>query len=260
MNGVIYKATNTVNGKVYIGQTIEGFERRMKKHLYLAENGGQTIFYKAIRKYGEENFIWEIVGVATSKEELDEKEIFWIKELNSYAFNENSNGYNMTKGGDGTIGFSPSEETRKKIGSIHKGKTISKETREKMSKARRGEKHWNYGNHHSEETKKKIGESLNMKGENNPMFGKKHSERARKKIGDARRGAKSPNAKSVVKLDLEGNFIEKFDTAQQGADSVCGDRSGIIKCCKGKYKTHKGFKWVYADDYVGDSNVGFTED
>lgn len=102
-HGIIYKATNLINGKVYIGKTTMPFAQRKSKHKYNAfkEDGDayEYHFYRAIRKYGWDNFKWEIIDEADTKEELNEKEVFWIEYYDSYY-----NGYNMTKGGDGTVG------------------------------------------------------------------------------------------------------------------------------------------------------------
>lgn len=94
---IIYKATNKINNKIYIGQTTKKLEDRMKSHLSKFKNS-KTIFSKAINKHGFENFIFEIIDNANNKDELDEKEIYWIKELNSLT----PNGYNICSGGQGT--------------------------------------------------------------------------------------------------------------------------------------------------------------
>ena len=85
---------------------------------------------------------------------------------------------NLTNGGDGTSGWVPSEETRRKMSS----RIPSEETRAKMSEARKGEKNHNYGKTHSEETRRKISEA--QKGEKNHFYGKTASEETRKKISE----------------------------------------------------------------------------
>lgn len=92
----IYKITNKINNKVYIGQTIHSIESRWKRHQYDAFKK-DTHFARAIRKYGAENFIVEQIDIANSKEELNEKEIYWIKYYNSTI-----DGYNSTDGGEDT--------------------------------------------------------------------------------------------------------------------------------------------------------------
>lgn len=90
---VIYKITNIITNDFYIGKT-KNAEKRFYNHKYKATNNrSQTHFHRAIRKYGIENFIFSILENVESEELLNEREIFWIKELNPH--------YNMTMGGDG---------------------------------------------------------------------------------------------------------------------------------------------------------------
>ena len=102
--GYIYKITNRLNGKIYIG-----------KHKYskyeLDENytASGTYINRSIKKYGIENFIKELVDSAQTLEELNEKEIYYIEKFNS----RRPNGYNLTSGGDGLK--DPDGETRRKM-------------------------------------------------------------------------------------------------------------------------------------------------
>ena len=95
---IIYKATNTVNGKCYIGQTRHSLEYRKRVHLTKARQGVLTHFYSAIRKYGERSFEWEIICSAKDKQTLNELETFYITKYDSIR-----NGYNMVDGGDNNI-------------------------------------------------------------------------------------------------------------------------------------------------------------
>ena len=83
----IYKTTNLINGKIYVGQHISN------NKFYL---GSGTILRNAIKKYGQVNFKREIIEICTTKELLDEREIFWISELNS---TDRKIGYNIRTGG-----------------------------------------------------------------------------------------------------------------------------------------------------------------
>ena len=74
---IVYKITNKLNGKVYIGQTTEGIEKRWKRHCGYQINDG-TYFHNAIKKYGAENFTIEIIDKAKNQEELNELEFFYI--------------------------------------------------------------------------------------------------------------------------------------------------------------------------------------
>lgn len=99
--GIIYCYTNKINGKKYIGMTMYP-KRRQYEHLHEAANGNKKKkpFYNAILKYGIDNFDYIVLEKA-SREKLPEREMYWIKKLNSFG----KNGYNMTMGGDNPLGY-----------------------------------------------------------------------------------------------------------------------------------------------------------
>lgn len=97
MYGIIYKVTNKTNGKVYIGQTVKSLQERKYHHYYRAKNEPEvthTHFINALRKYPEEDFLWEIIDTADTPEELNRKEQEYIIEYDSIY-----NGYNTQAGG-----------------------------------------------------------------------------------------------------------------------------------------------------------------
>lgn len=114
--GTIYKITNTLNGKAYVGKTRQSFKRRITEHKRDSSKGRPGID-AAIAKYGWANFTAEIIEVCPV-EMLNEREIYWIKKLGTKV----PNGYNITDGGDGGRGHSPSAETRAKLSKALKGR------------------------------------------------------------------------------------------------------------------------------------------
>lgn len=112
---VIYKATNTVNGKEYIGFALD-LERRKRAHYNRANRGDGEYFHNAIRKYGFDAFEWAVL-----KEEatLDD-EILLIEQHGTY-----ENGYNLTKGGEGKLGCEVTEETKQKISKARKKQVLT---------------------------------------------------------------------------------------------------------------------------------------
>jgi group I intron endonuclease len=124
MDHVIYKITNTVNGKIYIGQTKKfrgekkyGIEKRFKSHISASKrNKGCPKLCNSMRKYGSDKFIIEQIDEA-SVDHIDEKEIHYIKLYNST--NDNI-GYNITMGGGGLKSVHPTDETRKKMSNARK--------------------------------------------------------------------------------------------------------------------------------------------
>ena len=119
---LIYKVTNTVNGKIYIGQTVRTLKERKQEHLLSAKQGYNFKFYNAIRKYGEDVFTWKIIQRCDTIEELNNAESHWVAYYNSY-----NNGYNMTPGGE----FNPMLD--KEIRHKHLVKVQSDEFRHKVS-------------------------------------------------------------------------------------------------------------------------------
>lgn len=107
--GCIYKLTNTVNGKLYIGKSLN-FRMRRSQHKNSWKPGRpKTYLSRAIKKYGWENFKVEILISDVPAEDLSNLEKSYIEVEESF-----DKGYNLTKGGDGTLGHIPSKETREK--------------------------------------------------------------------------------------------------------------------------------------------------
>lgn len=130
MFGYIYKTTNRVNGKIYIGQ-----HRASTFESYL---GSGKKLWNAIYKYGIDNFMVEMLCKCESNDELDEKEKYYIKLFDACNVNV---GYNIAEGGRNRMtGEHLSKEHRQKISQTLKGHKVSDETREKMSAAKRGHK------------------------------------------------------------------------------------------------------------------------
>lgn len=139
----IYKITNNLNGKSYIGQTVQSLRQRKREHLYRMVNQPERKekLYMALRKHGIENFTWEVLESCNTVDELNERERHYINSLNTY-----NRGYNMTEGGD-----SVGEETKEKLRKIFTGRVITwghkiAETR-KMNKTTCGVNHPNYGHY-----------------------------------------------------------------------------------------------------------------
>jgi len=182
-SGIIYKATFP-NGKCYVGQTITGLEHRKKQHIYCLDREN-TAFHNAIKKYGAESVVWEVIDTAENIEDLDAKEVAWIAFHKSYAHATESNGYNLTLGGGGgSAGRIISSETREKMRSAQLGKTYGEETRAKVSMAGKGRKC-------SEETRAKMrkpkAEGFGAK-ISAVHLGRKRSAETCERIGNAKRG------------------------------------------------------------------------
>jgi hypothetical protein len=195
----IYKTTNLINGKIYIGQ----FSGKRNDEKYF---GSGILIKNALKKYGQNNFIKEIIedNIKTT-DLLDEREKYWI---NFYDSTNLEIGYNIAKGGSiGNYKYIRDEKWKSKMSIAMTGrfdgeknpffgKHHTEETKEKIRQNRRnytGENHPRYGSHLTDETKNKISESKS--GEKHQNYGKKLSEETKKKISNSKIGSKNPSAK-----------------------------------------------------------------
>lgn len=112
MYGIIYSATNSINGKVYVGQTAMTLNQRIACHRI---NKRCRLFHRAIEKYGIDVFTWTTLDECSSKEDLDQKEMDWVEKLNA---TNRTFGYNLKTGGAGN--GKHSEETKKLLSDIAK--------------------------------------------------------------------------------------------------------------------------------------------
>ena len=241
---IIYKATNIINNKVYIGQTIHPLSVRKSQHERSHEYGYKTAFSNAIRKYGKENFIWEVIYETNSIEDLNEKESYYIKYYKSLV---TENGYNLKGGGGNDF--------------------LTQEVKNKIGESQLGEKNHMFGKtgELNPTSKKVINITTNM------IFGSA-SEAARydkanfSHVCAVCRGLRGSTKGNVYRyLDKEDRIIEPENAAYVKAKKVKnmdtgeifenatiaefyyqGYKSGnLSKACKGKNKTFAGFRWEY---------------
>lgn len=150
MYGYIYKTTNLLSGKIYVGQ-------RKSKEFIKSYYGSGTLIKNAISKYGKENFKLEFIDFAMSPEELDNLEIYYIKEMKA---NVKFGNYNLAEGGFlARYDFNnqpewKKDEIRKKLSLVNKGRKRTEETRKRISEVQKGRKQ-------SEETR--IKKSISIK-------------------------------------------------------------------------------------------------
>ena len=133
----IYKITNLLNGKIYIG-------KHTCKNIENVYYGSGVAIKAAIKKYGKENFKKDILCFCESEEELNSMEIEWISKLGAFG-----DGYNMTKGGEGQLGRKPTnaerEKARKSRLLFYKNNPDAKEKISKLAQMRVGDKNPFYG-------------------------------------------------------------------------------------------------------------------
>ena len=269
----IYKYTNKVNGKVYIGRTCT----TLKKRAGSKGRGYESCwhFYNAIQKYGWENFEPEILEERLTNKEATDKELYYINYFDS---SNKDKGYNIINDLRGSTCWT--DEKRKSRSDRFKGKNnpmygriLSQEERAKISERTRGENNPFFGRHHTEETKQKIsennkeyykthknwayGKKMNEEtrkklsaskkgkycGKESPRYGKKHTEESKRKMSEHMKGRIPHNRKKVRCVETG----EVFESAQKAANTFNIDNSAILKCCKKESKTCGGYHWRYAD-------------
>lgn len=182
----IYKVTNKMNGKVYIGKTVRSVDDRWAQHVSFAKIGGGCPYLgAAIRKYGSEAFEIEQLAQATNENELGRLEMGFIQQFQSH---QREIGYNLTLGGEGITGHYHSPETKakmsaKKRGENHPmfGRHQSPSARQRISEHTRGNDNHFFGKTHTADSRKTMG----ARGEDHFNFGKKLSEETRRKIREA---------------------------------------------------------------------------
>ena len=243
----VYCIINKINNKKYIGITIQGYKNRFKDHIKEAKANSDRYLCRAIRKYGENNFDIKVIDDKINDyTELLEKEKYYISILKTLI----PNGYNMTLGGEGTLGRPVKEITREKIrlskignipwnkGKLNsqkgywKGKNMPDTARKKMSLAKKGKKL-------SDETKTKrkyIYEK--MKGENHPLYCVGHTEESIKKISENRKG------KGTNKYRAYNNNEEIIFNSLKEALKFLGVKghSSLIKAERNK-TIYKNYYW-----------------
>lgn len=185
MNNYIYKITNIVNNKSYIGYT-EDPTARWEAHRH---NQGSKLVFQAIKKYSLENLSFEVIA-----EDTLENEDRYIQKYNTMA----PNGYNLTEGGS-----KPPNHKGKSYADIYGDNAEEQRKKRHIKQLERG----GYGPvKHKEESKKKISEAVS--GKKNPMYGRHHSDSSKQKMSQSLKGLqvgeKNPNASTWKLTDPQG--------------------------------------------------------
>lgn len=196
----VYLHTNITNDKKYVGITSrDNVERR-----WCEGRGykGNPRFFSAIKKYGWDGFLHETLYTGLSEVEAKSKEVELIQLLNTQ---DSDYGYNMTSGGDGTSGYRPSEETRRKLSVSRMRENLSLETRMRRSES---------------------------------LHNRRLSDVHKMKIGLG-------NSKPISMFSKDGTFIKQFQSARLAEAETGVSHSHISQCCTNKRQTAGGYKWSF---------------
>ncbi len=256
--GFIYIIKNTINDKVYIGQTTNTIEYRFYQHLDCSKRDYKnSALYNAMRKYGKEHFYIELIEEVPF-EQLDEREIYWIAYYDSY-----NNGYNSTIGGKGSkrINYEPiikdwyeglseyeirqkhniSETLMWKILNLYNISSEERKLRFAQSKQQNTDEKildlWNQG-YGLREIKREFGGSRETI--KKQLLRQGVTEEDIYQRGLAKRG------KPVEQYTLEGEYITTYNTTKEASNALGhSSSSSIQRVCRGELKQAYGYKWKY---------------
>lgn len=283
----IYKIINTKNGKFYLGSS-KNLAQRKKKHKYELSKGTHHSSYlqNAYNKYGADSFKFVTIEYV-DENKLLEVEQRYLDELKPYL---EDIGYNMSKMATNCVltgekhwtyglpseehhwyGKKHTEETKKKISESQKGelnhrygkryklkKPRTKEWRRKQSEAHKGQVSGFKGKQHTPEAKEKMRQKAIGRPVSDKVINK--SEEWIKNISKGKKGKgmgkDNPNAVKVVQFSINGSKIKVFDTITQASESTNSNKGSIVSCCRGRYKTAGGYKWMYYEDYKKQATTG----
>lgn len=235
-HGYVYKITCKINNKIYIGITTKTPEHRWQEHISTAyqknNKDSKCVFKKAIRKYGKENFIIETQEeVFSNIEDLKNREIYWIKFYNCYAFDDDSNGYNSTRGGDFI------DERRKR--SVYKCDIVKGVILKKFDSILSAQN--------------ELGiricaiSQYNMTAGGYGYFYVEDFENLSKKEIKDKIHNNYPNL--VYKLSKQGKVLGIYKNVREAAKKNNIPSTGnIISCCLGDRRYAKNFQWCYQRD------------
>lgn len=221
----IYKATNKINGKSYVGQTCD-FHSRVWQHQRCYEKE-DCDFHRAIKEFGFDNFSWEIIETCESEDRACELEKYYIEKFNTYR-----DGYNMTKGGK----CAPYHNARAVVLLTLDGQYIKR-----YDSAMDAEID---GFHNADVL-------LNCKGKRRQTKGYMFMFEDEYESNGAKTYRKpEPNGmRSIIQCDMEGNFIQKFKSLQEAARITGTNRTTISGVLSNTYKSANGYIFVYEEDF-----------
>ncbi len=247
--GYIYRITNTIDGKRYVGQSkCEDIEKRWKQHKKVDRKCIGPYLFNAYKKHGIENFKFEIVCICFD-EDCDKYEKEYILKFNTIT----PNGYNIKLGPTFSKHTQDSKELiRQKMKELYKNDEKFRNQLRNYSRA---------GAVTSEEQKEKL--RITSKRYWDTMTDEKYKEICKKRKEDYKRRTKEVKSNSnqlsgfqerwkkqqkrVGKFDLIGNLVEEFPSVMIAAEKVGLHHATIRKVCRGQkhYHTAGGFKWKF---------------
>jgi group I intron endonuclease len=270
--GTVYKITNIVNGKVYVGKTTLSIERRWAQHRSKARIGAPSYLHRAIRKYGEKSFVIEVIALASTEAELTALEIEWIAKLQS---TNAKLGYNCTTGGEGQqhtessrsrrVGWHHTPEALAKIRAANIGRKHTPEHREKWRKANVGRKQTPEEIRKRADANRKVWADPNKRREHGLRvvgrsfkWGRQKTTDERKSAGEKSRAWWSSSAADSAKLE-QGLRAARLDHSRNRRKAWQSRRADPVKLAESNKKASNATKaWRNSPEMVAHYRLLWT--
>lgn len=233
---VVYQIKNKLNGKIYIGSTVDK-KRRWREHRNRLRQGrhNNSHLQKSWNKYGANNFKFSVLEKIKNRDKILEREQYYLDNKKPE--------YNISK----------------KARAFAEGLHHTEETKQKISEKMKGENNPMYGGGHAKEVRRKMSESL--KGKNNPMYGKEHTEETRQKISERRKGktfseehkqkiGKASKGEKNVRAKLTKKKVKIIKYLLQGdsfTQTQIGKMFNVVHQTISRIKTGKAWEHVDVD-------------
>ncbi len=257
MKGLIYKITNKVTEKSYIGLTCTSLEKRWKRHISCSKRVKNThVFYDALKNFDISVWSLEILEDSIEIKDLPKREQFWIETYGTMS----PNGYNSTKGGAHTV---MSDEVKTKMSKYWTGRPRGSYSRERMLKLWKGRKQYqiteehkailknaNLGKKRSDEFKKKVSSSLKgrrLSDEHRKNISKAHSNRPKAPFSEKHKTNIGLSKRKTLRC-VETNKI--YDKIEMAAEDLKVSVPSIRMVLCGLRKSVKGYSFEYVKKEV----------
>lgn len=209
--GIIYFCWNSLTKQLYIGKSKRTLKQRIGEHYGKADNGSETTFHNALKKYEASVFKWDVLEYDVPEEKLDEREVFNIAKYDSH-----EKGYNDTRGGGSCDSKLSDEDIQKMIDMVKRGFNFTDIAR------------------FFDCSTTTIADTLKAHGLS---------------ADDIEKNRVSHSVKSVYKICPSTNkILSDYDSCADASKSTGVNVSSITKCCRGEYVRAGGFHWRFKDN------------
>lgn len=226
----VYVHTNKANGKKYVGITRQKPKDRWRGGSAYKYN---EYFYKAIKKYGWDGFTHEVLITGLTQEEACRCEVALIAQYDSA---NKRNGYNVSYGGEGHVSYSPQMREKMSRSARMRNQDPIKFKNICAGNCRRWER---------EGEREKITKGLNSYYSRNPDRRMQISEERKRFFAEH---PEKKTTRAIVQLTMDGEFVKRWDSITEAANSMGVDMRNIYSSCSGRVKSSHGYIWKYLSE------------